>query len=199
MPYTVGQKTPDGAYTFNGTGWYSTPGASSVTGPAGSNPQYQANANATPPGQLIQGPTLEGRGLPGGTPGQKLGNLATAVSSGFGVGKMLGGAGAGAASTAAPKITPPSPSSPPTPNSWGPDANRFVTNVQNNIKALQPSNPTSPAGPTAPTAVQSLPKGAPGPAGAPKTNDWKWISKLTAAETGKDLIGHMIKALLNAQ
>lgn len=184
MPYQEGQTAGNGAYIFQNGGWVTNPARAPVTGPAGSNPSYQANANATPTGQPIPGPTFEGRGLPGGTPGQKAGNLATAVSSGYGAARALGTPAAGLA--AATKSTPAT--------NLAPDEERFISHVQNTIKGLQSEGPSQ-AAPAAQNAVQSAAKSVPGPG---KPSDWGWISKLTTAEAGKDLIGHMIKALLNA-
>jgi hypothetical protein len=188
-----GDTAGNGAYVFHNGGW------TSITGPAGSYPQYQANANATPPGGVIPGSPLKGRGLPGGTPEEKFRDLSLAVATGAGVGRLLGGSGAAAAPKAMPSVPPTTPTPTAPPPSWGPGANRFITNVQNNIKALQQQQqqPPSPTGPTPPpqTAVQS-PMGAPGPAAKP--SDWAFIRKLLMGETVKDTVGHVIKSLLNA-
>lgn len=53
-----------------------------VTGPAGSNPPYQAALSKTQAGDFIPGPAFAGRGLPGGSPGQKLLGLGGAVTAG---------------------------------------------------------------------------------------------------------------------
>lgn len=79
--------------------------AAPVTGPAGENPAYQAAVAQTPTGSMISGPTFAGRGLPGGTPGQKGMALGGAVAGGA-LGPLIsaiagGGGAAAGGSTAA--------------------------------------------------------------------------------------------------
>ena len=70
-----------------------------VTGPAGENPPYHQATQDTPTGNVIPGPMLKGRGLPGGSTGEKaadfaasaipagLGKAPAAISGGYGLAK----------------------------------------------------------------------------------------------------------------
>lgn len=83
------------------------PAPGEITGPAGENPAYHQATQDTPTGSFIPGNLFEGRGLPGGTTGEKAGAAFTALGAGKIPGALEGvqtlGRGLKAGAQGAPK------------------------------------------------------------------------------------------------